>query len=328
MKCRICGSPNANTIGEVEYYSGFAWPISDCPDCRCRFTRHDDTVYEYLHSTAGSTYGTYREIADKCKRSFREKDLSGLKRELSPVSKYKFIIESIERLQQKSSRLLEVGCSRGYLTSYFILAGFQITANDVSAEAVASAREAFGDYFFAVDSTAIEDRSPYDVIYHVGTIGCVGAPLEFTKRLLTMLKPGGRLLFNAPNADSCCLKGQLWIDASPPPDVVTLFRPGFWKRFLGDVADVVEEIETEPPERSLAIIFRKLARRWRAPVPVALEESFNDFKGARTQGRKLGDKVWDMVERGTVKVGKYTRSSCLAPRQPSPFGLFVTMTKR
>jgi SAM-dependent methyltransferase len=328
MNCRICGSTKTRVLGEVEYYSGFAWPIADCQECRCRFTRHDDKVYDYLHLNARTTYGTYREMAASCKKSFHNKDLARLKRDLLSIAKYRFVIESVEGLQRNDVRLLEVGCSRGYLTAYFILAGYDIAGSDVSAEALASAREAFGDCFFTAESPDLARKAPFDAIYHVGTIGCVGSPLEFTRRLLTMLKPGGRLLFNAPNADSCCLKDQLWIDASPPPDVVTLFRPGFWKRFFSDVTDVVEEIETEPPERSFAIVLRKLACRWRPPTAVALEESYSDFKGPRTRSKTLGDRLWNLVERGTIKLGKCTRSLGLTRRQPSPFGLFVTMTRR
>src|SRR5437660_518436 len=80
------------------------------------------------------------------------------------------------------------------------------------------------------DDRAMDAMAPYDVVYHVGTIGCVADPLGMTKRLLGLLKPGGRLLFNVPNRDGCYLRGQLWIDAAPPPDVVTLFPSGFWRR--------------------------------------------------------------------------------------------------
>ena len=164
-------------------------------------------------------------------RLFDQGDLAGLRGELSKIAKYKFVLESVEH-QPKSIRLLEVGCSRGYLTSYFILSGYQVLGTDVSLDAIAGAKGAFGDYFISADSAAIQDRAPYDVIYHVGTIGCVGDPLGLTRNLLKMLKPGGVLLFNAPNADSCWLRNHLWIDAAPPPDVVTLFRPGFWRKHL------------------------------------------------------------------------------------------------
>ena len=60
----------------------------------------------------------------------------GLRKELSKIAKYKFVIESVESYP-RSSRLLEIGCARGFLTSYFILAGYDIVGTDISPEAIA-----------------------------------------------------------------------------------------------------------------------------------------------------------------------------------------------
>lgn len=174
-KCRICGSGNIRTAGLVEYYSGFAWPIEDCDDCQARFTRHDQTIYDAMHRDAGSVYNIYRGLLDESTKAFKDRDINSLKQILSRASKHKFIIDEVER-GPRSARLLEIGCSRGYLTSYFILSGYQVTGVDISGSAVKSAREAFGDHFVLEDDGSIEDGAPYDVIYHVGTIGCVADP--------------------------------------------------------------------------------------------------------------------------------------------------------
>lgn len=327
MNCHVCGADDIAEAGEVEYYAGYGWKVYDCLACSCRFTGHDDSIYEWLHSQAGSSYGLYRELADKCKRLYDAGDLARLRHELCATTKYRFVIEAIERYP-KGARILEVGCSRGYLTSYFILAGYNVTGTDISAEAVAGAKEAFGDFFMTADSPAVADGAPYDVIYHVGTIGCVGDPLSFTRHLLGMLKSGGELIFNAPNANSCWLKEQLWIDAAPPPDLVTLFRPGFWSRQFAGAAAVEEEIEPCSPERSFEIGVSKLfGRKWQRPEPLPLETSLNDFKAARRGDSVVRDKLWRLLERGAIKAGRLTRTLALAPTQPSPFGLLVRMTK-
>src|SRR5262249_49492552 len=145
---------------------------------------------------------------------------------------------------------------------------------EVSPKAIAAAAAAFGDYFVRARDPVIEAQAPYDVIFHVGTIGCVADPVGMTKRLLSLLKPRGRLLFNAPNRDGYTLRDQLWFDSAPPPDVVTLFPPGFWRDQFGDVALVSEEIEFCSPQQNLLIALRKLTRRkWRKPVPMPLKES-------------------------------------------------------
>lgn len=328
MQCRVCAANEVNEIGEVEYYSGFAWKIFDCPTCGSRFTKHDGSIYDWLHSQPTSIYGPYRELADKCKCLFDQGDLSGLKRELCKTAKYKFVIETAER-QARSGRLLEVGCARGFLTSYFILAGCEILGADVSPAAIAGARAAFGDHFVSADSSAIQDRAPYDAIYHIGTIGCVGDPLSFTAHLLRLLKPGGQLFFNAPNAHSCWLRGQLWIDAAPPPDVVTLFRPGFWRKHYSTVTDVVEEVEMCQTDRAFGIgLMMLFGRRWQRPIPAALDASANHYQRGRPESHERNHQLWHIFEQSSLKISRLTRLSPLAPRQPDPFGLFVKMTKK
>lgn len=326
MNCHICGSDSVANLGDVEYYSGFAWFVYDCAACGCRFTQHDDSIYSWLHKQPDSIYGLYRDLANAAKPLFEQRDLEGLKRQLSETSKYKFIIESVGR-SAKNDRILEIGCSRGQLTAYFILAGYDILGVDVSTEAVADANRAFGNYFVTAGSSSISEKAPYDVIYHTGMIGCVADPIKTTSALLELLKPGGQLLFNAPNKNACALREQLWTDAAGPPDVVTLFRPGFWKQHFSQKAQVEEAIETFSPERSFAIQLRRvLGPRWRKPMPIALESSANNYKSQR-QSDRWGDRAWDSFERASARVGRVTGLAKLASGCPAPFGLFVTMIK-
>src|SRR5688572_5408165 len=94
QSCRICGSPEISEVGEVEYFVGYAWSAYDCAACRCRFTRHDNSVYEALHSSGAiHYYSDYREIARQCKDLFDRADVNGLRNFLSRTSKYRFIID-------------------------------------------------------------------------------------------------------------------------------------------------------------------------------------------------------------------------------------------
>jgi SAM-dependent methyltransferase len=270
----------------------------------------------------------YRVVAERCKRHFEKGDLAGLRTDLCETTKYRFVIEAVEQIG-RGTRLLEIGCARGHLSSYFILAGYPFTGVDLSKEAVNCANKSFGNHFVEVGSATIEANAPYDVIYHTGTIGCVGDPIGLTESLLGLLKPGGRLVFNAPNADRCYLRGQLWLDEAPPPDVVTLFRSGFWRRQFSDRAEVNETVEIERPGRSTAIGLQKLCRRrWHAPARRVLESSGRTGSNGTASQNGVGDRLWRLFERGVVKVGIVTRLSKLLPSQPTPFGLFVTMTKK
>lgn len=325
MNCRICGAQSTEVAGEVEYYLGYRWKIFDCATCQCRFTRHDDSVYELLHeSTAVSYYKHYRDLAAGCAELFQQRDLIGLKSLLRSNSKYAFVIDEIERLPL-DSRTLEIGCSRGYLTSCFILQGRDILGVDVSSVAVESARTSFGPHFSLVGDPAITAGAPYDAIYHVGMIGCVSDPVGLTRQMLALLKPGGRLLFNAPNRRSCNISGQLWFDSAPPPDVVTLFPPGFWTRHFVDLAETHEYEEMLPLKNGFMIGLRKLfGRLWTRPTPRSISSAVNGVISPPGNS----EWIWGLFERAVVKAGMFTRLAHLAPRQPSEYGLYVKMVKR
>jgi SAM-dependent methyltransferase len=324
-QCRICASRDIAEAGWVEYISGYAWMVYDCVGCGCRFTKHDKSVYEVLHqSGAISYYSEYDGIARQCQSLFCQNNREGLRDLLSRTSKYRFIIERLSN-EPPDARVLEIGSSRGYLTSYFILESRRILGVDVSREAVKNARASFGEHFAVTDDVAIHAAGPYDIIYHVGTIGCVADPIGLTRKLLALLRPGGKLIFNAPNRMALHLQKQLWLDSAPPPDLVSIFPQGFWTRQFSDSASVSEEMELLPSDRALLIGLRRLfGRRWRKPIPKSL-------KCARGRGHSWSQQaggVWHLFERSILKVGLLARFSALMPKRPSDFGLFVTMVRK
>lgn len=317
--CRVCGSARVTVAGAVEYLQGFPHTIDDCADCGCRFTTHDPAVHDTFHSRpAISYYADYRVLAERGRDWVRAGDGDSLKAELSRTTKYRFIIDRVSR-QPRSARLLEVGCARGHLTAYFVLTGRPILGIDVSLEAIRSARESFGDHFaVGLDSA----QPPYDVIYHVGLIGCVADPIALTRRLLAMLKPGGTLLFNAPNRDALALDGQLWFDSAPPPDLVTLFPAGFWRSRFGDSATVTEQIEMVDAEASTALGARRLAGvKWHAPSPVPFDAGAH-FWSQPTDGPRL------ILARVLAKAARTLRLTGLATPRPAEFGLLVSMSPK
>jgi len=326
VRCRVCGSAAVTAIGKAEFYFGFPAPIWDCRDCGSRFTGNLGPVHDVLHAASSSSYSLYRDMAAACKRYFDAGDLARLRQYLCAQRKYQFIIDEVEAGGRRG-RLLEVGCSRGHLTSYFILAGCDILGTDSSPHAVKAAELNFGKHFALAGSSTANERQPYDTIYHTGTVGCVFDPIGFTSSLLAKLRPGGRLLFNAPNAGACWLNGQLWVDGAYPPDVLTLFRNGFWTRHFFKEADVVESAEPCPPETGAPIALKKLVgQKWRAPEPLPLEAGVDDLRGGRAKPRNGVERFWHDAGRAVARLPQGLLR--LFPEQPDPFGLFVTMTKR
>lgn len=323
--CRVCGSAHVRLLGAVEYFTGFSLQVALCGDCGCQFTPHDEAVHETFHqSGAISYYAGYRDLAVATGRLFAAGNKEGLRHHLCmAASKYRFVLDLAQRLPLGAA-CLEIGCSRGYLTSVLILDGLDVLGVDVSTEAVSAAKAVFGDHFALADSSRAKNGGPYDFIYHVGVIGCVADPVGLTRALLRKLKPGGLLVFNAPNLDACMLHGQLWLDSAPPPDLVTLFPHGFWRHQFAEVAHVQETVEARSTDENFRLhLSRWVGRRWCPPHPHPLVAC----EGHRVWLQPAGV-VWRWVERVLVKVAKVTGLDRLSPVVPTDFGLFVTMQRK
>ena len=316
--CRVCRSSKVKVAGTVEYLAGFRCTIVDCDACGCRASHEAASVHASLHVTpAISYYASYLALFDECRALFARGDRAALERLLRQQPKYRFVLDRLAALPPGPS-VLEWGCSRGYLTAASLLGGQQAIGVDVSADAVGAAREAFGDHFVTVDAPRIEASAPFDAIYHVGLIGCVPDPIGLTRRLLSMLKPGGTLFFNAPNRGALSQRGQLWLDSAPPPEVITLFPERFWRANFEGASATVVATAAAAPESTVKTLQRWLGPGWQPPVPQASDSASGHHW---TQPRP--NVLWRAIEAAAAKVSATT--GLRLGNWPDPFGLYVVM---
>lgn len=320
-RCRVCQSRNVVRAGRVEYLAGFPCDIVDCRECGCRTSVNDQPVHASLHAVpAISYYASYRDLLSQCRQLFAAGDRAAMEALLRRNRKYAFVLDRLSLLAT-DARILEWGCSRGYLAAASLLAGRSVLGVDVATDAVNAAREAFGDHFVLDDSPRIEGDGPYDAIYHVGLIGCVTDPLGLTRRLVTLLKPNGVLFFNAPNREAMHLRGQLWLDSAPPPELITLFPRGFWRAHAAAGTSISETAElTSPSESTVKTLQRWLGARWQQPVPHPSESPSAHRWMQPSPGRG-----WRTLEAATAKFSNLT--SVRVGGWPEEFGLFVEMSK-
>ena len=136
------------------------------------------------------------------------------------------------------------------------------------------------------------------------------------------------LLFNAPNVEACWLDRQLWLDSAPPPDLVTLYREGFWGRYFGHIAEVEEHVEVQPPEMALALQVKRLRHfRWQMPQTEPLAGGSSTI-GITSKNPALGR---SLASTASLKLRRFAASlgaAKLIPSFPTDFGLFVRMTKK
>lgn len=219
MNCPLCLSNKTNFLLNFKPYLDKEWTfnIYDCINCNCRFTYKDKSInYHDQLYTDYYQYQRYYKIALKTKSLLI--NLNRCKNYLSKISfTYKEIINYIEQNLKPKSEILEIGSSTGFLTAYFKSKGYNAWGIDISPKAVDFARDTFGDYY-----SINPGQQDYDAIYHVGTIGCIDSPREFLKKYLDFLKPGGIMIFNAPNFDSLSQYNLIWVK-TPPPDLLFIF---------------------------------------------------------------------------------------------------------
>jgi len=315
MKCRVCSSKNIKDHSLYRPYKDYKTYLYECQDCGCRFCSYDEGIHEKLHKTE-SGYSIHDNHASRALELFKEKKTEKLREHLSLLAKNKFIIDQISKCP-KNVKILETGCSKGYLTSYFISCGYEILGTDISEEALEDARRNFGDHFCNIMSHKVKDQAPYDIIFHVGTVGCVSDPIGFMENLLSLLKPGGKIIFNAPNIEFCMETGFPWA-LTPPPDLVTVFPPDFWKKKFGDRTSV--ELEIVNFSKSRSVMWRCFTNFAQADVSENL--LFNDnARGSEKLSSKLIRKV--LVVFSIVY-------SFILPIKPVPdsVGVMVSMTKK
>jgi len=247
--CRICGCKNASFIGTINSLPGYGvFDIFNCSDCGCRFTwRQQKYIFEEIHAGPDNFYSNHVKWASAVKKYFDMRNLVGLRKYLSKMTKFKFIINNIP--VRENVKIAELGCSLGYLSAFFILSGCDIQGLDISETAVKKASSYFGDSFSVLNDEFFAKFSGYfDFVFHLGTIGCVDDPIEFTNKSLRLLKPKGKLLFNSPDTKALKSESSAWGEFSLPPDLITIFSETFWSRFSNS-AEV--NISYEPYEHRL-----------------------------------------------------------------------------
>ena len=318
MNCTVCGTPDAASAGSYEPYLDYSCEVFDCESCGCRFVERDADIYEKLHQSEGTGYASHSSFADEVAGHFEGGDHAAIRDQLSKLPKNEFVISAIDAELGNTGRLLEIGCSRGYLTSYFIARGYDILGVDVSETAVAEAGELFGDHFCVPDSDRIKNGRPYDAIFHVGTIGCVEDPVGMTRDFLGLLRPGGILVFNAPNAELCRKLKTPWVPGTAPPDLVTLFTNSFWENQFKEMAETdVRVVKASPVESLRYFAKRLLAKPILAPPRTRLLETGGTAQASSPKrGGARGRQIAPILQR-----------LHLLPRYPAEFGLHVTMRK-
>lgn len=236
MICQICGSSHCKLLIDFRPYQDMEWhfEILGCSNCGSRFALRNPEInyHEVLHTTPGSSYTYHYDIATKVKEFLQNGRLDQCESYLRKAGdKYGEAIDLVKK-KKKLLSILEIGCSTGFMTAFFRARGHEAEGIDISETAIHYATSSFGVFY----STRPLKES-YDVILHLGLIGCVDHPKRFLSDYLHLLEVRGEMFFNAPNVQSPEQLNELWV-STPPPDLVCLFHERSFPMMLGDAYDV------------------------------------------------------------------------------------------
>jgi SAM-dependent methyltransferase len=230
--CKVCYSSNCKFLSDFKPYKDMEWnfQIFTCLNCGSRFALRNPEInyYEILHSTSGSSYGYHYNIATKVKYFLEANLLDKCERYLRKASyKYSEVIDFVKQ-KNKPLSILEIGCSTGFMTAFFRSQGYDAEGVDISENAIRYAQSTFGPFYSLSPS-----KECYDLIFHLGLIGCIDKPKEFLSDYVRLLKSGGEMVFNAPNVKSPEQLNELWV-STPPPDLVCLFHDKSFHNILNN----------------------------------------------------------------------------------------------
>lgn len=322
-RCRVCDSPELVELGEYQAYLDYKTEVLLCRKCSCRQTVRDGAVYDQLHRQSDSSYGWHTDLANKVYYAFSKGQIDTIEQALAQTPKYRFIMDTLRNLAP-NSKVLEIGCSQGYLLAWFILRGFDAKGVDVSDSAVRAANRYFGPHFSTPQDFGDSHTNQFDAIFHVGTVGCVDSPTQWIETLLDWVKPGGLVLFNAPNVDACRYTGELWLESTKPPDLVTLFSPELWEPRFKHLADVQVLLRLADPKEAAWLRWRRIKRK------LGLQFRPRAYL-ARVARRGVTSRIASHVEAFAIRaLSRFTIIERVAriSKIPSEYGTFVILRKK
>ena len=226
-KCPLCGGSFTRLVIEESKYS-----IRECLPCRLGAT----LPVSYVSASEYTDAPQYADAYEGQEVKFR-----GYARHL---------VDWAQRYIKKG-KLLDVGCSVGWLVDEARKAGFDAAGIDLDANAVRYAK----DKGRAVFRASLEDweHSDYDVITLSHTLEHVPDPIGFLQTCAARLREGGILVISVP-----CFAGlhprlfrKLWYGWAPWQHHFHYSQPAFRRLFekagLGTIGTWQESMDHRPP---------------------------------------------------------------------------------
>ncbi len=175
------------------------------------------------------------------------------------ISTFERYIKEIHKLGFMEGRLLDVGCATGFFMEIAQQKGFDVSGVELSSFAVQKGRE---KGLSIIQGTLESDdfkKESFDVVTMCDVLEHVTDPKGFLSEAKRILRPGGILLINTPNAESFVARvfGKKW-HLIVPPEHVHYFSPRNLGSFLAQNGFEVRVIKTIGKRFTFQYIFKTL----------------------------------------------------------------------
>lgn len=225
--CIVCGNKDVKKIHD--HYQGYVeekyYEIFSCNNCKSHFIdpeKIDMKIYSVIYSNDDILgYDRYLKYANEIlKENEALKYLSSQESTYYPV--YKFL------KNKKGLKILELGCSYGYLTFAMSKTENDCYGIDISQKAIDFAKTNYGDYF---EATSIEEfvkscNQKYDLIIATEVVEHLFDISKFLEQIKNLLSQQGQILLTTPNKDYT-KKNFVWLTDLPPVHITWLGKKSF-----------------------------------------------------------------------------------------------------
>ena len=225
-RCRVCNSKNIQIV--FKNYPGYveesSFDIFKCDDCECHFiftgestNKLYDIIYSSINSAGYDRYYLYAALVKVVNDPL--KFLAYLESTYYPIYNY--------LKDKKNLRILEVGCSYGYLSYAIRTRKFEIKAIDIAATPIKFAKENFGDFFYNTDLNEYLKKynEKFDLIIATEVIEHIDNPSEFLNTCKELLMSGGKILLTTPNKNYS-RQDSIWQTDLPPVHLTWFSKKG------------------------------------------------------------------------------------------------------
>lgn len=236
--CVWCESPQLAVFElPVARYGARTYRFARCMECRVRFAVPFDISgidYDeiqrrhtgYVVTTASNEYVRVLLSAGP-ERVWIDRAVDFLCRRTEADSRFDHVLRFCADAQREGLRLriLEVGCNLGFLGAVIMRYGHEYVGLDIQQEAVARAKQYYGDHFVCmpVEQFVATAPVPFDLVCSFEVIEHVPEPRAFLESCLTLVAPQGRLVLSTPNGDLA--RDDKWFPIDLPPIHLTVFAP-------------------------------------------------------------------------------------------------------